>query len=62
LDKTVFPIFKGKTRVILSELKESDAAVLGASALGWEAKYRAEVPAAIPATPTADEAKEDTQA
>ena len=30
---------------ILSELKESDAAVLGASALGWEAKYRAEVPA-----------------
>ncbi len=62
LDKTVFPIFKGKTRVILSELKESDAAVLGASALGWEAKYRAEVPAAIPATPTADEAKEETQA
>ena len=42
LDNGVFPIFKGKTKVILSELKESDAAVLGASALGWEAKYRAE--------------------
>ncbi len=43
-------IFKGKTQIILSELKESDAAVLGASALGWEAKYRADVPAAaVPA-------------
>ncbi len=48
LDASVMPIFKGKTKVILSELKESDAAVLGASALGWEAKYRAEVPAAEP--------------
>ena len=37
------PIFKGKTKIILSELKESDAAVLGASALGWEAKTRAEL-------------------
>ena len=45
LDATVMPIFKGKTKVIVSELKESDAAVLGASALGWEAKYRADVPA-----------------
>lgn len=45
LEKNVFPIFKGKTKIIISELKESDAAVLGASALGWEAKYRAEVPA-----------------
>lgn len=44
LEKTVFPIFRGKTKIILSELKESDAAVLGASALGWEAKYRAESP------------------
>lgn len=51
LDKTVMSIFKGKTQIILSELKESDAAVLGASALGWEAKYRADVPAA--AVPTA---------
>ncbi len=38
LDKNVLSIFKGKTKILLSELKESDAAVLGASALGWEAK------------------------
>lgn len=44
MEKAVMPVFKGKTKIILSELKESDAAVLGASALGWEAKYRAEVP------------------
>lgn len=36
--KNTLPVFKGKTRLLLSELKESDAAVLGASALGWEAK------------------------
>lgn len=47
MDNSVLGIFKGKTQVILSELKESDAAVLGASALGWEAKYRADVPAAM---------------
>lgn len=44
LDSSVMPIFRGKTKILLSELKESDAAVLGASALGWEAKYRYEVP------------------
>ena len=44
LEKNTMPIFKGKTKVIISELKESDAAVLGASALGWEAKYRYEAP------------------
>ncbi|MBD5183576.1 MAG: ROK family protein [Bacteroidales bacterium] len=44
LEKNIMPIFKGKTKVIISELKESDAAVLGASALGWEAKYRYEAP------------------
>lgn len=43
-DKNVMPIFRGKAKIILSELKESDAAVLGASALGWEAKYRYETP------------------
>lgn len=43
-DKSVMPIFRGKTKIILSELKESDAAVLGASALGWEARYRYEAP------------------
>jgi glucokinase len=41
-EKSVMPVFKGKTKILLSELKESDAAVLGASALGWEAKYRYE--------------------
>lgn len=38
LDKNILSVFKGKTKILLSELKESDAAVLGASALGWEAK------------------------
>lgn len=38
LDKNMLNIFKGKPKVLLSELKEADAAVLGASALGWEAK------------------------
>ena len=41
-EKALFPIFKGKTKILISELKESDAAVLGASALGWEAKYHYE--------------------
>lgn len=44
LENSVMPIFKGKTQILLSELKESDAAVLGASALGWEAKYHSDVP------------------
>ena len=44
-DKNVLPIFKGKTKILVSELKEGDAAVLGASALGWEAKYHYEAPA-----------------
>lgn len=51
LEAHLFPIYKGKTKIILSELKESDAAVLGASALGWEAKYRAELPAPLPSQP-----------
>lgn len=38
MDKNMMNIFKGKPAVLLSELKEADAAVLGASALGWEAK------------------------
>ena len=45
-DKSILPIFRGGTKVILSELKESDAAVLGASALGWEAKFKYELPVA----------------
>jgi len=38
MERNMLSIFKGKAKVILSELKEADAAVLGASALGWEAK------------------------
>lgn len=38
MDKSMLGCFKGKAKVMLSELKEADAAVLGASALGWEAK------------------------
>lgn len=38
MDRNMMSIFKGKAKVMLSELKEADAAVLGASALGWEAK------------------------
>lgn len=38
LDRNIMSIFKGKPKILLSELKEADAAILGASALGWEAK------------------------
>ncbi|MCI9285088.1 MAG: ROK family protein [Muribaculaceae bacterium] len=38
MERNMMPQFKGKVKVLLSELKEADAAVLGASALGWEAK------------------------
>ncbi len=38
MEKNMLPIWKGKVKILLSELKEADAAVLGASALGWEAK------------------------
>ena len=37
-DKNVLPIFKGKAKILFSEMKEADAAILGASALGWEVK------------------------
>jgi glucokinase len=37
-EKNNMPIHRGKIKILLSGLKESDAAVLGASALGWEAK------------------------
>ncbi len=45
MDRNMLNVFKGKTKLPLSELKESDAAVLGASALGWEARQ-------IPAPPS----------
>ncbi len=38
MDRYMLNIFKGKTKLLLSELKEGDAAILGASALGWEAR------------------------
>lgn len=36
IDANILTIFKGKAKLLMSELKDSDAAVLGASALGWE--------------------------
>jgi len=36
LNENVMPIWKDKVKVIFSDLKEADAAVLGASALAWE--------------------------
>lgn len=38
MERNMLSMYKGKAKVLLSELKEADAAVLGASALGWEAK------------------------
>ncbi len=38
LEKNVLKVFQGKTKLLFSQLKESDAAVLGASALGWEVR------------------------
>ena len=36
MNEDLMPIWKGKIKVIFSDLKEADAAVLGASALAWE--------------------------
>ncbi len=36
MENNLLPIFKNKVKIIFSELKESDAAILGASALVWE--------------------------
>lgn len=36
MEKNVLPIFKNKVKLVFSELKEADAAILGASALVWE--------------------------
>ncbi len=38
IDENVLSIYKGKAKLLVSELKDSDAAVLGASALAWELK------------------------
>lgn len=52
LEKNLMGIWKGKVKVLLSDLKEADAAILGASALGWEAKVQPSV-AAEEAAPSA---------
>jgi glucokinase len=36
MEKNLLPIFQNKVKLVLSELKEADAAILGASALVWE--------------------------
>ena len=38
LDENILKIFEGNTKLLVSELKDADAAVLGASALGWEVR------------------------
>lgn len=38
IDDNILKIYAGKTKLLLSQLKDADAAVLGASALGWEVK------------------------
>lgn len=38
MESNLLPIFRNKVKLLHSELNESDAAVLGASALGWEVK------------------------
>jgi glucokinase len=38
MEKNLLPIFQDKVKLLFSELEESDAAILGASALVWEIK------------------------
>lgn len=38
MEKNLLPIFQNKVKLLFSELKEADAAILGASALVWEMK------------------------
>jgi glucokinase len=38
MEDNMLNIYKGKTKLLFSEMKDSDAAVLGASALAWELK------------------------
>ena len=35
MNENVLPLWRGKVQVLFSDLKEADAAVLGASALAW---------------------------
>lgn len=43
MEKNLLPIFQNKVKLIFSELLESDAAILGASALVWEMRNQAPV-------------------
>ncbi len=38
MEHNLLEIYKDKVKLLFSQLKESDAAVLGASALGWEVR------------------------
>ncbi|WP_126245512.1 ROK family protein [Chitinophaga rhizosphaerae] len=38
MEVNLLPIFQNKVKLLFSELKESDAAILGASAMAWEMK------------------------
>lgn len=39
MEENLLPIFRDKVRLVLSELDEADAAILGASALVWEKNF-----------------------
>ena len=38
MEANLIQVFQNKVKIIVSHLKESDAAILGASALAWELK------------------------
>jgi glucokinase len=38
MEKNLIQIFENKVKILVSHLKESDAAILGASALVWDMK------------------------
>lgn len=40
MEKNLLPIYQNKVKLIFSELKESDAAILGASALVWDMRNK----------------------
>ncbi len=43
MEKNLLPIFQNKVKIIFSELKEADAAILGASALVWESRLETQM-------------------
>ncbi|MPM74632.1 hypothetical protein SDC9_121621 [bioreactor metagenome] len=38
MNANLLPLWRGKIKLLFSQLKESDAAILGASALAWSLK------------------------